>query len=147
MTDVFTKLKRSEVMSKIKSSKNIKTEILFMNILRKGGVHGWRRSQIVYGKPDFIFRKYKVAIFIDGCFWHKCSLHFTMPKSNRIFWRRKIAANVLRDKKVKTVLMKKGWTVLRYWEHELKKPIDKCLRKLHNIINKIGVDNHKWQKG
>jgi DNA mismatch endonuclease (patch repair protein) len=132
--DVFTKKKRSEVMSKIKGKNNKETELEFAKILRKSKRRGWLRGQNIYGKPDFVFKKERIAIFIDGCFWHKCPIHFKMPKSNNEFWNTKINANVKRDKKVNTILKKEGWIVLRFWEHELKKSIDNCIIKLDNVF-------------
>ena len=119
MTDVFTKKKRSEVMSRIKGKGNKDTELTMIHILRKHHISGWRRNQAILGKPDFIFPKQKVALFVDGCFWHGCSKHFTMPKNNRSFWERKLLGNKERDKYVSRELKRAHWIVLRIWEHEL----------------------------
>jgi DNA mismatch endonuclease, patch repair protein len=74
------------------------------------------------GKPDFVFPKQKIALFVDGCFWHGCPQHGTMPKNNRPFWEKKLAGNVERDAYVARQLRKMGWKVIRVWEHELKVP-------------------------
>ena len=96
------------------------------------GISGWRRKQPLFGKPDFVFRKQRVAVFVDGCFWHACPLHGTMPKTNTEFWVAKISKNQLRDQLVNETLTKKGWMVLRIWEHELrKKNAPQLLEKLH----------------
>lgn len=119
MSDVFTKAKRSEVMSHIRGRGNRKTEIAMVDFFRRHRISGWRRNQQVFGKPDFVFRKNRVAVFVDGCFWHSCPLHGTMPASNREFWEKKIASNVARDLAVTKALRRDGWKVVRIWEHEL----------------------------
>lgn len=120
MVDVFTKAKRSQVMSAIKGRGNKATELALMTVFRRYGVTGWRRNAAVFGKPDFVFRKQRVAVFVDGCFWHGCPKHSDLPVSNRDFWRTKLAANLARDRRVNRELRKQGWRVLRVWEHELR---------------------------
>ena len=71
-------------------------------------------------KPDFVFRSARVAVFIDGCFWHGCPLHGTKPAANAQFWRNKLVDNQARDRYVTTALRRKKWTVLRFWEHQLR---------------------------
>lgn len=119
MSDVFTKQKRSEVMSRIKGKGNKDTELTLVQILRKFHISGWRRNQKIFGKPDFAFLKQKTLVFVDGCFWHCCPLHSSIPKSNMEFWQKKLLSNVTRDRHVTKVLRKKGWKVIRIWEHEL----------------------------
>jgi DNA mismatch endonuclease (patch repair protein) len=119
MSDVFTKAKRSEVMSRIRGCGNKDTELALAKLLRRHGIKGWRRNQPVFGKPDFVFQKIKLAIFVDGCFWHGCSKHATKPANNRAFWSRKLSSNKKRDQVVNKILRKAGWRVLRIWEHEL----------------------------
>ena len=119
MADVFTQAKRSQVMSRIRGHGNKQTEIALIRLLRRHHITGWRRDQAVFGKPDFLFRKARVAVFVDGCFWHGCSIHCKTPASNCAFWEKKLAANKARDRRVNRVLRKEGWHVLRIWEHEL----------------------------
>jgi DNA mismatch endonuclease (patch repair protein) len=119
MSDVFTKAKRSEVMSRIRSRGNKDTELALAIFFRRHGITGWRRNLPVFGKPDFIFPKLKLAMFVDGCFWHGCPKHATKPKNNRAFWHRKLSANKTRDRLVNQTLRRAGWRVLRIWEHEL----------------------------
>ena len=121
MPDVFIKRKRSEVMSRIRGRGNKETEIALLRLLGRHGINGWRRNQTVLGKPDFIFRREHVAVFVDSCFWHGCPRHGKMPANNRAFWRRKLAANKARDRFVSGALRRQGWRVLRIWEHELAK--------------------------
>ena len=129
MADVFTKAKRSAVMSRIRSRGHKKTELALMQFFRRHQITGWRRNQKLFGKPDFVFRKNKLAVFVDGCFWHGCPKHGTQPKGNAAFWRKKIARNQSRDKEVNRTLRKAGWRVLRIWEHELKHKNEACLRQ------------------
>src|SRR5579862_4042959 len=109
-------------MSRIKSGGNKDTELRFASILRAHGITGWRKRQMLPGKPDFIFRQAKLAIFIDGCFWHGCRLHCRMPKSNRSYWKLKIARNASRDRLTTQRLRTAGWKVLRIWAHSLARP-------------------------
>ena len=120
MTDVFSKEKRSEVMSKIRGFGNKETEIALIKIFRRHKIVGWRRRQKVFGKPDFVFWKQRVAIFVDGCFWHQCPLHSSIPRQSQEFWQKKLQATTLRDKQVNATLEQKDWIVVRIWEHELK---------------------------
>jgi DNA mismatch endonuclease, patch repair protein len=120
--DVFTKEKRSEVMSHIRGKGNKDTELAMIRILRRYHISGWRRNQILFGKPDFVFPKQKIALFVDGCFWHGCPKHSNMPRNNQEFWQKKLQGNKDRDKLVSKVLRKLGWKVVRVWEHELNNP-------------------------
>jgi len=121
MADVFSKAKRSDVMSRIRSRGNKETELALIAFLRLHGFTGWRRRQPLFGKPDFVFREHRVALFVDGCFWHGCPRHGTQPKTNAGFWSEKIRRNIARDRLVNRTLRKAGWRVVRVWEHELRK--------------------------
>jgi len=118
-TDTVSPEKRSEIMRAVKGQGNKDTELVLAHLLRQNKITGWRRSQPVFGKPDFIFLKRKFAIFVDGCFWHGCPKHCRMPRSNRIYWIQKIASNKVRDRLVTRTLRSQGWRVLRVWEHEV----------------------------
>ena len=131
MADVFTPAKRSAVMSLIRSRGNRATELRLIALMREHGITGWRRNAPVFGKPDFVFRRERVAVFVDGCYWHGCPQHATKPRTNAAFWRKKFAANKARDLLVNRTLRKAGWRVVRIWEHELeRKHLPKALRKL-----------------
>jgi DNA mismatch endonuclease (patch repair protein) len=121
MADVFSKKKRSEVMSKIRA-KNTKPEILVRSYLRKSGHRFGIHSKSLPGKPDIVFKKKMLAIFIHGCFWHghkNCAI-FKYPKSNRVFWRKKIETNRKRDSRVTRALRKLGWKTYVVWECRIK---------------------------
>lgn len=119
MADVFTKSKRSEVMARIRGKGNRDTEVALMKFFRRHHIIGWRRNHQLFGKPDFVFPQIKLAVFVDGCFWHSCPRHATKPQNNRSFWKAKLDRNRNRDRTVTRALRLRGWKVLRVWEHEL----------------------------
>ncbi|MGH7967824.1 MAG: very short patch repair endonuclease [Limisphaerales bacterium] len=122
MPDVFTKAKRSQVMAAVRSRGNKDTELKLVAILRAAHITGWRRHLPLPGRPDFAFPHQRLAIFVDGCFWHGCRRHCRMPKSRTHFWVPKISRNKRRDLKVRRLLRAKGWRVFRVWEHSLRNP-------------------------
>ena len=163
MPDVFTKAKRSQVMSRIRGRGNKETELALAKLLRAAGITGWRQQvQIILGRSrgdeaqtfradrtrkirasrrlprvraDFTFRKERVVIFVDGCFWHGCPKHATMPVNNRAFWLNKLTANKTRDRLVTHALRQCGWRVLRVWEHELsRKNVARLTQKIRRIL-------------
>ncbi|MGH9756940.1 MAG: very short patch repair endonuclease [Candidatus Acidiferrales bacterium] len=119
MADWLSREQRSRNMASIRSKGNATTERIFLRLLRKAKIAGWRRHADLPGKPDFAFHSQKVAIFVDGCFWHGCPRCYRAPKDNRSYWRTKIIANRLRDRKAARLLRATGWRVLRIWEHSL----------------------------
>ena len=138
MSDVFSKAERSEVMSRIRSRGNKATELALATFFRRHKITGWRRQIVVQSprskvqsqetgsesfrvRPDFVFPKRKLAVFVDGCFWHGCPQHGTRPRNNRAFWRRKFSRNKKRDALVTRALRRANWRVVRIWEHELKR--------------------------
>ncbi len=131
--DVFSKKKRSEIMSKIRS-KDTKIEILFRKALWKKGFRYRKNSSKYFGKPDIVLPKYKTVIFIDSCFWHNCPKHGYLPKSNLKYWRKKIERNKERDKEVKKYYKKISWKIFRVWEHNLKGDVEKLV---NDIIIKL----------
>jgi DNA mismatch endonuclease, patch repair protein len=133
MTDVFTKSKRSEVMSNIRGKGNKSTEIKLLQLFKENGIKGWRRHQPLPGKPDFIFPKERLAVFVDGCFWHACPRCYIKPKQNAEFWRAKIGGNKKRDQRVAQQLRRDGWSVCRIWECRLKKP-DSVIRRINRML-------------
>lgn len=120
MGDIYSKEKRSEIMSRIPSKKNKSTELKIIMLFKKYGITGWRRNYKVTGHPDFVFLQKKVAIFVDGCFWHGHDCRNTTPKTNADFWKKKQARNIEHDKKITVSFESRGWKVIRIWECELK---------------------------
>jgi len=121
-------------MAAIRSRGNKATELQLVAILRASGITGWRRHQALPGRPDFVFRRQRLAVFVDGCFWHGCRWHCRMPKSRTAFWNPKIARNKKRDRTVRVLLKSRGWRVLRFWEHELSNT-PRALRKLQAALD------------
>jgi DNA mismatch endonuclease (patch repair protein) len=120
--DRFDAATRSRIMSRNRSTANRATEKRLRALMVQSGICGWRvgtRSP-VFGHPDFIFPQQRLAIFVDGCFWHGCRRCRTIPATNLAFWASKIAKNRKRDREVGRRLRKDGWKVLRIWEHELR---------------------------
>lgn len=120
MADIFTTEKRSEIMSHIRSKNNKSTELKLIKIFKEYGITGWRRNYNVKGHPDFVFLKKKIAVFVDGCFWHghKCQKH--KPEDNSEYWQKKIKYNKSHDRKINELFKIRDWTVIRIWECELK---------------------------
>lgn len=129
--DTFSKTERSKIMASVKSKNTKSTELRFISILKDKGITGWRRNYTLTGKPDFVFPRLRIAVFIDGCFWHGCRSHCRMPASNVNYWQNKIEKNKNRDKKITKALKKKGWQVIRIWEHEIKS--NKLSQKLKQL--------------
>jgi DNA mismatch endonuclease, patch repair protein len=127
MSDIFSKRKRSLVMKAIRSQGNRATELRLIAIFQACDITSWRRKAPVFGKPDFVFPQRKLAVFVDGCFWHGCPIHATQPKTNAEFWETKIARNIARDRLVNRTLRRAGWRVLRIWEHELTRKYERRL--------------------
>lgn len=156
MPDVFTKQKRSEVMSRIRARGNQETEIALMKMFRRHKITGWRRQTLLKFKiqkvkvkiktgkpnkttlaatirPDFIFPKQKLVVLVDGCFWHGCPKHSNLPVTNRAFWRKKLTRNRTRDRLVNRTLRRRGWRVIRLWQHDLKNE-PRCLRRIKTFL-------------
>ena len=129
MADVHTKKQRSYNMSRIRS-RGTGPEPRFRKYIWKKGIRGYRIKNKINGNPDLYFPISKAAVFIDGCFWHKCPECFIEPSSNRRFWKRKIGHNIKRDIEVNGNLSRKGVKVFRFWEHEV-------LNNLSDITNRV----------
>jgi DNA mismatch endonuclease (patch repair protein) len=120
-------------MAAIRSKGNRSTELRLISVFRRNKIVGWRRGYPIFGRPDFVFPKAKVAIFVDGCFWHGCKRCFRMPTSNIEFWTAKIERNRKRDRRVLLQLKKDGWIVMRISECLFKNEV-LVLRKLAQAI-------------
>lgn len=129
MGDIFSKEKRSDIMSKVRS-KDSKIEIIFRKALWKEGFRYRKNCKNYFGKPDLVLKKYKTVFFIDSCFWHGCKKHGTLPKTNKKFWINKINANKNRDKMVTRYYRKNNWKIIRIWEHEITKKLDVTIDKI-----------------
>ena len=121
MSDVFSKAKRSEVMKAVKSRNTKTTELKMLEIFKELRITGWRRTYPLVGKPDFVFPRKRIVVFVDGCFWHGHDCRNVTPKENAAFWDAKRAYNKRHDQDVTETLESKKWSVIRIWECELKK--------------------------
>lgn len=131
--DNLTREQRRKNMRNIRS-KNTRPEKEVARELRRRKIYFSTHSTAVLGKPDFLFRRKKVAVFIDSDFWHGNPGRFTMPKSNVRYWKAKIARNMSRDKEVNTALRKTGWKVIRIWEHLIYKDLSKSVSRIVKYI-------------
>lgn len=148
MTDILSPRERSERMKRVRGVGNRTTEMVLRSELRRAKVAGWRRhvtlavitgssqqvSEVRHVRPDFVFRHERVAVFVDGCFWHACPLHRTQPRSNRRYWRSKLLANRQRDGQITRALSRSGWTVVRIWEHDLKARAGFCVSRIRKAL-------------
>jgi DNA mismatch endonuclease (patch repair protein) len=138
--DNLSKEDRRKNMQNIRS-KNTIPELLVMNELKKRKIYFARHVNKIFGKPDIVFRRRKVIVFIDSDFWHCNSKIFIMPATNVEYWKKKIQKNHKRDKLVNRKLKKEGWRVIRFWESDIKKDknkiVDKIIKKLYeNSLSK-----------
>lgn len=120
MADVFDAEKRSAIMRNVKSKDNKSTEQRLLSFFKENGIKGWRRRYQVKGHPDFVFLNQRIAIFVDGCFWHGHDCRNTRPKDNEEYWIKKRNRNKKHDAEITSIFEGRGWTVIRIWECELK---------------------------
>jgi DNA mismatch endonuclease (patch repair protein) len=139
MADIFTREKRSEIMSRIRS-KNTQAELVVFRYLRRKGVYFQKHYSRAIGTPDVALPRKKKAVFIHGDFWHGRNRNKTV-KSNSDYWHSKIAGNIIRDRKQKRLLEKEGWDVLVIWESDIKR------KKTRNkVLEKLEVFLKNWRK-
>lgn len=148
MVDILSIAERSVRMAKVRPRGNRSTELALCSALRRSKVSGWRRHARLslgtvsrcgrllagYSRPDFVFTRPRAVVFVDGCFWHACPLHRTKPENNRAFWQRKLTANRVRDRQMTRALQKRGWTVVRIWEHDIKRQPDLCVQRIRAAL-------------
>ncbi len=127
--DNLTRKQRRKNMQKIRS-KDTKIELLLARELRKQKIYFSRNVKSILGKPDFVFRKKKTAVFVDSDFWHGHPSRYIKPKTNTAYWKAKIERNIKRDKKVTSILKSDGWKVVRLWEKDIKSNMEKGVNKI-----------------
>ena len=128
-------------MSRVCSSGNKATEKRLIKIFRENKIKGWRRKCPLPGKPDFVFPKERIAVFVDGCFWHGCPLHYSAPATRKKFWKDKLRRNVLRDLEADDELSSQGWIIYRIWQHDLNR-INKIILDIFQILKKTDRQFH-----
>lgn len=121
MSDIFDKSARSEIMRAVKSKDTKSTELALIKLFVENHITGWRHNYNVKGHPDFVFLKKRIAIFVDGCFWHGHDCRNTRPSDNAEYWVQKREKNMRRDREITARFERRGWIVIRIWECELKK--------------------------
>lgn len=125
---------RSENMSRIRSG-NTGIELMLRKELYKRGYRYRINDKTVFGKPDIVFKKKKIAVFCDSEFWHgKDYLEGKKPKSNTDYWYKKIERNIERDKEVNQKLTEEGWAVLRFWGKDIQKKLDECIQIIEKLF-------------
>ena len=134
MADVYSSEKRTEIMKTVKSRNTKSTELKLISIFKEHHIVGWRRTYPLIGKPDCVFTKKRIVVFVDGCFWHGHNCRNVTPSQHKEYWDAKREYNIQHDKMVTEILQKKNWTVIRIWECELKKKNrEKLLEKISTL--------------
>lgn len=128
-------LTRSQLMSRVRGRGNKSTEEKLVTLLRAAGIKGWRRHLHLPGTPDFGFPTERLAIYVDGCFWHGCPRCYTRPATNQDFWDKKVEDNRARDQRVNGELRRRGWTLIRIWAHTLKNEAA-VIRRIQKALDK-----------
>jgi DNA mismatch endonuclease (patch repair protein) len=129
---------RSRAMRAVRSRNNRSTEIPLKMALVRAGLSGWNlHGRSVVGCPDFLFQKKRIALFVDGCFWHGCPKCGHLPSTNAQYWAMKIKLNKKRDRRTTRALRADGYQVLRVWEHEITSNVDRCLDKVIGELRKV----------
>ncbi|WP_410052411.1 very short patch repair endonuclease [Bradyrhizobium sp. SZCCHNS30122] len=133
MADVLTPEQRRLNMSRIRGT-NTKPEKALRSALHGEGLRFRIHRRDIPGCPDVVFPRLKIAVFVDGCFWHGCPEHQTMPRTNSHFWKQKLQRNRERDRAVTQELEAADWKVLRFWEHEVRQQLPSVLRTVKRTI-------------
>jgi len=138
MADVLTKAQRSYNMSRIRG-KNTGPETTIRHGLRLEGLRNYRVNSGLLGRPDIVFPKRRLAVFVDGCFWHGCPAHYHPPATRSKFWAEKIERNISRDKIVEKTLKQDGWQVLRVWEHDVRDNPSRVVDSIRSRLASGGI--------
>jgi DNA mismatch endonuclease (patch repair protein) len=132
--DKISAARRSENMRAIRSA-NTKIELSLRTALRRRGMTGYRiHRRDIPGRPDVAFLGLRVAVFVDGCFWHGCPRCYVAPSTQSSYWTEKLARNVARDEAASATLKSSGWSVLRFWEHEVESDADACAARVEEAV-------------
>jgi len=127
-------------MRAVRAKDNKSTELRLRMALVQAGVCGWSlHAKYLPGRPDFCFRSNKLAVFVDGCFWHGCPACGHLPRVRAEFWRAKIERNRERDKRTRMELQSLGFRVIRFWEHELQVSLKECVRMVSNELTETAT--------
>ncbi|MBU1664196.1 MAG: very short patch repair endonuclease [Gammaproteobacteria bacterium] len=119
-------------MARIKSTGTL-PELMLRKALWRAGLR-FRLHPHLPGKPDLVFPGARVAVFVDGCFWHGCPQHGHLPKSNPGYWQPKLSRNLARDRRVNVELLELGWMPIRIWEHEIALDLPACVARVGEAV-------------
>ncbi len=123
-------------MARIKGE-NTKPERLLRAALWRRGLRYRRKAKLPVGRPDIIFTRARVAIFVDGCFWHGCPVHYVRPRTRTEFWSDKLRSNVERDRRHTLTLEAAGWRVLRFWEHDVVEALEVTVAAIASALDGV----------
>jgi DNA mismatch endonuclease, patch repair protein len=129
-------------MARIKN-RNTAPELALRRALWKRGLRYRLHSRVEGVRPDLTFLRQRVAVFIDGCFWHGCPDHYVKPRSRQDFWATKLRTNVLRDRAQTIVLELKGWRILRFWEHQIACELNSVTRSIYTAVSRRTHNNYE----
>ena len=135
---------RSEQMARVKNAKT-KPEMMLRKALWSRGLRYRLKVKTPAGKPDLVFPRARLAVFIDGCFWHGCPDHYSRPKTRSDFWAEKLEANVRRDGDIRKKLQDAGWQVLRIWEHEVFQNLEAAIDKIEQTLAGHYRQTQQWR--
>lgn len=128
-------------MKKVRGTGNRSTELALIKVFHQQGIKGWRRHYDVKGHPDFVFLDRRIAVFVDGCFWHGHDCRNTRPRDNAEYWDKKRQRNIVHDQEITELFEERGWTVIRIWECELKKKNRSLLlQKLKSLMGENEIE-------
>lgn len=129
-------------------ARNTSPEMALRRSLRAQGFRGYRVSpRQVRGAPDVTYLGLRLAVFVDGCYWHGCPQHCRKPSSNTEYWHTKIARNIERDQAATEALRQEGWTVLRIWEHELRHDAKPAAQRVIDTVAMLRLRRRKDRRG
>jgi DNA mismatch endonuclease (patch repair protein) len=111
-------------------------EVKFRSALWRRGLRFYKNVKTMPGKPDIVFPRKKIVVFLDSCFWHGCPLHLRLPRSNIEYWQTKIDGNRSRDNKINKIYQGMNWKVIRFWEHQLKENFDEKVSEVEQVVLK-----------
>ena len=133
MADVMSSAARRALMARIRGRDTL-PEVTLGRVLWALGLRYRLHRRVVGSRPDFVFVGARVAVFVDGCFWHVCPDHFVMPVTNQKYWRPKLNRNKERDSENSARLRRAGWKVIRIWEHEIERRPEVCARRVMRVV-------------
>jgi DNA mismatch endonuclease (patch repair protein) len=138
MVDHLSKAGRSRNMAAIRA-RDTRPELALRSALRAVGATGYRlHSKMLPGRPDVAFTRWKVAVFVDGVFWHGHPAHWNPEKASSDYWRQKIARNIERDREANARLIDMGWRVVRVWDSDVRDDLDGCVQQVVNALRDVG---------